>query len=198
MKLPSSTMGFARVSFPLIQAGEGVWQCRYSCILRAPKLRPPIWIQAFQIVKWHSSFLREAGSMARFLLGLKKCLFLPSLITLSLLTLTPSPSYFLHLRPPPLLFTLAPHLSLYSSWLPLSLSLSLSLRLKVLFSPTTGSSDCPPSSSPAIALVPPPPTPFFPWVILRRGNTITGCEIKYITALRIKVFHRQLLIHIKL
>ena len=101
MKLPSSTMGFARVSFPLIQAGEGVWQCRYSCILRAPKLRPPIWIQAFQIVKWHSSFLREAGSMARFLLGLKKCLFLPSLITLSLLTLTPSPSYFLHLRPPP-------------------------------------------------------------------------------------------------
>lgn len=55
MKLPSSTMGFARVSFPLIQAG-GVWQCRYSCILWAPKLWPPIWIQAFQIVKWHSSF----------------------------------------------------------------------------------------------------------------------------------------------
>lgn len=125
MKLPSSTMGFARVSFPLIQAGEGVWQCRYSCILRAPKLRPPIWIQAFQIVKWHSSFLREAGSVARFLLGLKKCLFSPSLITLSLLTLTPSPSYFLHLFPP-LLFTLTPHLSLYSSWLPLSLSLFLS------------------------------------------------------------------------
>lgn len=55
MKLPSPTMGFARVSFPLIQAG-GMWQCRYSCILWAAKLRPPIWIQAFQIVKWHSSF----------------------------------------------------------------------------------------------------------------------------------------------
>ena len=197
MKLPSSTMGFARVSFPLIQAGEGVWQCRYSCILRAPKLRPPIWIQAFQIVKWHSSFLREAGSMARFLLGLKKCLFLPSLITLSLLTLTPSPSYFLHLRPPPCCLPSLPTFPCTALDC-LSLSLSLILRLKVLFSPTTGSSDCPPSSSPAIALVPPPPTPFFPWVILRRGNTITGCEIKYITALRIKVFHRQLLIHIKL
>lgn len=158
MKLPSSTMGFARVSFPLIQAGEGVWQCRYSCILRAPKLRPPIWIQAFQIVKWHSSFLREAGSVARFLLGLKKCLFSPSLITLSLLTLTPSPSYFLHLFPP-LLFTLTPHLSLYSSWLPLSLSLSLILRLKVLFSPTTGSSDCPP---PPLLPLPSCPHPHLP------------------------------------
>lgn len=158
MKLPSSTMGFARVSFPLIQAGEGVWQCRYSCILRAPKLRPPIWIQAFQIVKWHSSFLREAGSVARFLLGLKKCLFSPSLITLSLLTLTPSPSYFLHLSPP-LLFTLTPHLSLYSSWLPLSLSLSLILRLKVLFSPTTGSSDCPP---PPLLPLPSCPHPHLP------------------------------------
>lgn len=158
MKLPSSTMGFARVSFPLIQAGEGVWQCRYSCILRAPKRRPPIWIQAFQIVKWHSSFLREAGSVARFLLGLKKCLFSPSLITLSLLTLTPSPSYFLHLFPP-LLFTLTPHLSLYSSWLPLSLSLSLILRLKVLFSPTTGSSDCPP---PPLLPLPSCPHPHLP------------------------------------
>lgn len=158
MKLPSSTMGFARVSFPLIQAGEGVWQCRYSCILRAPKLRPPIWIQAFQIVKWHSSFLREAGSVARFLLGLKKCLFSPSLITLSLLTLTPSPSYFLHLFPP-LLFTLTPHLSLYSSWLPLSLALSLILRLKVLFSPTTGSSDCPP---PPLLPLPSCPHPHLP------------------------------------
>lgn len=112
------------MSFPLIQAGEGVWQCRYSCILRAPKLRPPIWIQAFQIVKWHSSFLREAGSVARFLLGLKKCLFSPSLITLSLLTLTPSPSYFLHLFPPLVVYPHSPPFLVQLLIASLSLSLS--------------------------------------------------------------------------
>lgn len=31
MKPPSSTMGFARVSFPFIRAKGGMWQCRYSC-----------------------------------------------------------------------------------------------------------------------------------------------------------------------
>lgn len=159
MKLPSSTMGFARVSFPLIQAGEGVWQCRYSCILRAPKLRPPIWIQAFQIVKWHSSFLREAGSVARFLLGLKKCLFSPSLITLSLLTLTPSPSYFLHLFPPLVVYPHSPPFLVQLLIASLSLSFSLILRLKVLFSPTTGSSDCPP---PPLLPLPSCPHPHLP------------------------------------
>lgn len=181
MKLPSSTMGFARVSFPLIRAG-GVWQCRYSCILWAPKLWPPIWIQAFQIVKWHSSFfLCEVCSMTRILLGFR----IFSLTYQSLLWLTHSSAYmkFLCL----LSFSTFSHPSLDCLLLS-DFNKSCFLERRA---PVTN------PSSPAVPSCP-HPHPIFPWIILRRHNTIRRCEIKYITPFQIKVFLRQLLIHITL
>lgn len=168
MKLPSSTMGFARVSFPFIQAG-GMWQCRYSCILWAPKLRPPIWIQAFQIVKWHSSF-----SVSPDFSPVLEVPHSPHISFFSFLT-----AFFFFAS----LYTSI--VSLYCLALPLISGLVLC---------DEGLQWPPPLLPPCPrALI---PTPCLPWVILRRGNTIRGCEIKYITPFQIKVFLRQLLIHI--
>lgn len=173
MKLPSSTMGFARVSFPLIQAG-GMWQCRYSCILWAPKLRPPIWIQAFQIVKWHSSF-----SVSPDFSSVLEVPYSPH-ISFFFFFLTP---FFLHPFTRPLFLLFGSLLSCSpSDFRPCSCDEGLQWPPPLL-------PPCP------RALI---PTPCFPWVILRRGNTIRGCEIKYITPFQIKVFLRQLLIHVTL
>lgn len=68
--------------FPLSKQG-GMWQCRYSCILWAPKRRPPIWIQAFQIVKWHSSFFMWSLLRGEISLRFKKCFFPPTYHSLS-------------------------------------------------------------------------------------------------------------------
>lgn len=144
MKLPSPTMGFARVSFPLIQAG-GMWQCRYSCILWAAKLRPPIWIQAFQIVKWHSSF-----SVSPDFSSVLEVLYSPHISFFS-------PSWLPNFASFPIFIVAL--IQLYCLALPLILGLVLCDQ---------GLQWPPPLLPPCPrALI---PTPCFPWVILRKGQ----------------------------